>query len=121
MIVPQGHDSSSKRDTGDGIEIGKMRENKMNRSKYHNEISLFDLGARRAEGVIEFLQGLATSNHIHNINTDLNHKLLRHHNVKPKLLPKRILAQFMVPVKPLPWNHLVHLNHLPKRVQSHHP
>lgn len=71
--VPQGHDSSSKRDKSDGVEAREMGKKEVNRSKDHDEVSGLDGLAVMASQVMDLLQRVATSNHVHNVHTNFHH------------------------------------------------
>lgn len=54
--IPQGHDCRCQGDTRDGVEVGKVRQHKVNRGKNHDEIGKFYGLAGTADGVMELLQ-----------------------------------------------------------------
>ena len=120
-MIPQGHDGGGQRDAGDGIETGKVGENKMNGCKDHDEVGGFDRLAVSAQKIMDLLQGLPTCDHVHYVHANFHHQLLGHHYPKPKLFSKSMLTQLMVPVKPLPFHHFMHFHHLPQGIQSDDP
>lgn len=122
--LPERHDCCSQGDSRDGIEVGKVREDKMNRSKDHDEVSgldVFAIFSVLAHKVMDFLQWFSSSDHVHNVHTNFTYQLLWHHNPETQLLPKGMLPQLMVPVKPFPRDHLMHLHHLPQCVECDYP
>ena len=119
--LPQRHDCCSQWDARDGIEVGKVCENEVNRGKYHDEIANLHWLASFAQKVMNLLQWFPSRNHVHDVRTNLTYQLLWHHNPQPKLLTKGMLPQLVVPVKPFSRDHLMHLHHLPQCVQCYYP
>ena len=119
--APQGHDSGGEGDAPDGVEIGEVGEDQVDASEADDEVGGPGFLGVGPDGVVGLLQGLAAGDHVHNVGSDLHHQLLRHHDPQPQLLPECVLPQLMVPVEPLPRHHLVHLHHLPQRVQRYYP
>jgi len=72
-ILPQGHDGSGKRDNGDGVETGEMRDDKVNRGKDHDEIGKFDFFVVRPDSIMSLLQRFPSSDHIHYTRTHFHH------------------------------------------------
>jgi hypothetical protein len=90
--------------------------------EYHDEVGELDvLAVAVADDVVELLQGLPAGDHVDDDKADLHEQLLRHDDPQAQPLAERVLPQLVVPVEPLPGNHLVHLHHLPQRVQRDDP
>ena len=53
--VPQGHDCCSQRNTGNGVEVGKVGEHKMDRGIDHDEVGKLDVFAVFAHQTVEFM------------------------------------------------------------------
>lgn len=70
--TPQGHDCCCQRNTGDGIEIGKMREHKMGRGEDHDKVSKLDIFAIFADQIMEFLERFPSSNHVNYVHSNLD-------------------------------------------------
>nr|GMC59326.1 hypothetical protein C2845_PM13G01850 [Ipomoea batatas] len=99
-----------------GVEVGEVSEDKMDRGEDHNEIGEFDLFAVLADDVMELLEGLSSSNHVHNIHSNLNNELLGDDDPEAEFLAKGVLPQLVISVEAFAFNHFVHLNHLPESV-----
>jgi len=70
---------------------------------------------------IDVSQRLASSHHVYDIHAYLHKKLLWYYYPQSQLLSKRLLAQFMVPVKTFTGHHLMHLYHLPQGEKGDDP
>ena len=73
-----------------------MRENEMDRGEGHDEVGKLDVFAIFALQVMEFLQWLASGDHVDCVHTHLADELLGHDDVETELLTKRVRAQLMV-------------------------
>lgn len=82
----------------------------------HNEIGEFDFFAVLADNVVEFLEGLSSGDHVHNIHSDLNNQLLGDDDPEAQFFTKRMLPKLVIPVETFAFNHFVHLHHLPQSV-----
>lgn len=98
-----------------------MGEEELDGGEHHDEVGGPDRPAFGADGGVELLDRLASGDHVHDVGPNLHHELLRHHDPQAELRPKGVLPQLMVPVEPLPGDHLVHLDHLPEREQGYGP
>lgn len=92
LIVRQGHDGCCKGNNRDGIEVGEVGEKKMDRGEDQDEVGELDLLAVRAQGLVCLLQGFAPGDHVDDARADLDHHLLRNHDVQSEFLPKCVLA-----------------------------
>jgi hypothetical protein len=127
--VAERHDGGGQRHAGDGVEVGELGEDEVDGGEDHDEVGGLDVVlplARRPavaahQHVVELLQRPAAGHHVHDVHAHLDDQLLRHHDPQAQLLAERVLPQLVVPVEPLPGHHLVHLHHLPQRVQRDHP
>jgi len=99
----------------------------VDRGKDHDEVGGLDVVLAVAprvitdQDVVELLQRLAAGDHVDDVDADLDNKLLRHDDPQAQLLAKGMLTKLVVPVEPLAWYHLVHLNHLPQRIERDDP
>ena len=88
----------------------------------HDEVGELDvLALVVADHVVELLERVAAGDHVNDVEADLDHELLRHHDPETELVAKGVLPQLVVPVESLPGYHLVHLHHLPQRVHRDDP
>jgi hypothetical protein len=78
------------------------------------------LAVRAGDGVA-LLERLAAGDHVDDADADLDDELLRDDDPEAQLIAERVLAQLVVAVETLPGDALVHLDHLPQRVQGDHP
>jgi hypothetical protein len=109
-------------DAGDGVEVGELGEDEVAGGEDHDSAGELDvLAFVVADHVVELLQRLASGDHEDDVPAHLDDELLRHNDPQPQLLTKRVLPKLVVPVEPLPRHHLVHLHHLPHRVQGDDP
>ena len=69
-----------------------MGEDKVTRSKYHDEVGGPEPSAVRTNNIVELLQGFASGDHVHNVNTHFYNQLLRHHNPEAKLFTEGMLS-----------------------------
>lgn len=111
--IRQGHHGGTEGNAGDRVEVGEMAKEEVNRAENQDPYCGADRLAVFAQQLMHFLQRLPSRDHVHDTRPDLDHQLLRYHNVKPEFLPKRVLSQLVIPVEPSPRNHLVHFDHLP--------
>lgn len=121
IVLPERHDGGGEGDAGDGVEVREVGEDEVDGGEDDDEVRGFDLGAVGADSFMDLLEGLAAGDHVDDVDANLDSELLRNHDPKAKLLAERVLAQLVVPVEPLPRHHLVHLHHLPQRVQRYDP
>ena len=119
--VPEGHDGGGQGDAGDGVEVGELGEDEVDGGEDHDEVGELDGFAVRADDVMELLERLAAGDHVHDVDADLHHQLLRHHDPQPELVPEGVLPELVVPIEALTGHHLMHLHHLPQRVQGDDP
>jgi len=70
---------------------------------------------------MELLERFSTSDHVNNVDPNLDDYLLWNNNPKAELLPEGMLAELMVAIKTLSWHHLMHFNHLPQGIQGDDP
>lgn len=121
--VAERHDGGGEGHAGDGVEVWELREDEVDGGEDHDEVGELDVLAAvaLAEHVVELLQRLAAGDHVHDVDADLDDELLRHHDPEAQLLAERVLPELVVPVEPLPGHHLVHLHHLPQRVERDDP
>jgi hypothetical protein len=88
----------------------------------HDEVGGLDvLALALADHVVELLERLPAGDHVHDVDADLDDELLRDDDPEADLLPKGVLPELVVPVEPLAGHALVHLHHLPQRVERDHP
>lgn len=118
---PQGHDGGGEGDESDGVEAGEVGEEEVDGGEDDDEVGGLDGAAAMAGEVVDLLEGVAAGDHVDDVDADLHHQLLRDNHPQAQLRPKRLLTQLVVPVEPLPWHCLVHLHHLPQRVQRYYP
>jgi hypothetical protein len=76
--------------------------------------------APRAEQVVDLLQRLPAGDHVDDVGADLDDELLRDDDPEAQPLAERVLPELVVPVEPPAGHHLVHLHHLPQRVERDH-
>lgn len=120
-LLPEGHQCCNKWNSFQGVEIWSLWEDQLHRCKDNNEICLSNRSECRSCYIKKLLQWFSSSDHIHNICSHLNNKLLWSHNPEPELRAERILPQFMIAIEPLTGQCLMHLNHLPQWVQCDQP
>lgn len=104
------HDGSGQRDTGDGVEVGEMREEEMDATEDDGEVA----EPHRlvgADHVVDFLEGSAAGDHVDYVDADFHDELLWDHYPEPEFRPECLLAELVVTVEPLAGDGFVHDHH----------
>jgi hypothetical protein len=115
--VGKRHDGGGGGDSGDGVEVGELRERELDGGEDHDPEGEADvLAPAVAEEVVHLLERLPAGDHVDDVGADLDDELLRDDDPEPEALPEGVLPELVVPVEALPGHHLVHLHHLPQRV-----
>lgn len=94
--MPQGHDGRHNGEKGDGIEVGKVRDEEVNGGEDHGEVGAphglaVEVWEVVANDVMELLEAVSPGDHVNNAGSNLHHQLLWDHNPKPELFAESVL------------------------------
>ena len=120
-MVPERHDRGGEGDERDGVEVGELREEQVDGGEDHDPGAGPERVAVGARDGVALLQRLAAGDHVDDADADLDDELLRDDDPEAELVAEGVLAELVVAVEALARDALVHLHHLPQRVQRDHP